>query len=115
MASSSRRSGCTSAIHEISICGGHCITRHSSGRRKAAPLNSSLCRSPTDKDPSMLRKMKSIYIESSVVSVFGGASESGPGSCRKSTGDTRLVGEAPWECELFVSEVVVEECAAGAP
>ena len=36
------RSGCTAAIHEISICGGHCITRHSSGRRKAAPLNSSL-------------------------------------------------------------------------
>ena len=61
----------------------------------------------------MLRKMKSIYIESSVVSYLAA----------RASRDLVVAGNQQvtrdwWEsgeCELFVSEVVVEECAAGDP
>ena len=63
----------------------------------------------------MLRKMKSIYIESSVVSYLAAR----PSRDLVVAGNQQVTRD--WwetrrgECELFVSDVVVEECAAGDP
>ena len=63
----------------------------------------------------MLRKMKSICIESSVVSYLAARPSrdlvvAGNQQVTRDWGETRR-----GECELFVSDVVVEECAAGDP
>ena len=61
----------------------------------------------------MLRKMKSIYLESSVVSYLAAR----PSRDLVVAGNQQVTRD--WwetrrgECELFVSEVVVAECAAG--
>jgi len=63
----------------------------------------------------MLRKMKSIYLESSVVSYLAAR----PSRDLVVAGNQQVTRD--WwetrrgECELFVSEVVVAECAAGDP
>ena len=63
----------------------------------------------------MLRKMKSIYLESSVVSYLA----SRPSRDLVVAGNQQVTRD--WwetrrgECELFVSDVVVAECAAGDP
>ena len=63
----------------------------------------------------MLRKMKSIYLESSVVSYLAAR----PSRDLVVAGNQQVTRD--WwetrrgECELFVSDVVVAECAAGDP
>ena len=63
----------------------------------------------------MLRKMKSIYLESSVISYLAAR----PSRDLVVAGNQQVTRE--WwdmprgECELFVSEVVVAECSAGDP
>ena len=63
----------------------------------------------------MLCKMKSIYLESSVVSYLAAR----PSRDLVVAGNQQVTRD--WwetrrgECELFVSDVVVEECAAGDP
>ena len=71
--------------------------------------------SPTDDDFSMLRKMKSIYLESSVVSYLAARLSrdlvvAGNQQVTRDWWETRRS-----ECELFGSEVVVAECAADDP
>ena len=63
----------------------------------------------------MLHKMKSIYLESSVVSYLA----AGPSRDLVVAGSQQVTRDS-WEtrrgeCEFFVSEVVVTECAAGDP
>ena len=77
------------------------------------PANQWLCRSPTARYPSMLREMKSIYLESSVVSYLAACP-----SRDLVVAENQQVTRDWWEtrrgeCELFVSDVVVAECAAG--
>ena len=80
-----------------------------------APLNQTLWWSPTDKHPSVLRKMKSIYLESSVVSYLAAR----PSRDVVGAGNHQVTRDR-WEmrrgeCELFVSDVVFAECAASDP
>ena len=72
-----------------------------------------LYRLPTEEEFSMLRRMKSVYLESSVVRYLAAR----PSRDLVVAGNQQVTRE--WwetrrgECELFVSEVVVAECAAG--